>query len=196
VALSAAVLDPVESLGVAPESLDFTSLYDEYFPFVWRMASRMGVARSALDDVCQEVFVTVHRRLNEFEGRSSVRTWVFGILMNVVKVHRRTLARKSPAHRSIAPVLDPETVADQAQGPHEAVSEAEAVRIARELIEQLDDDKRIAFILAELEEMPVSEIADALAINVNTAYARLRAARQEFTAAAARHRARDRWRMR
>ena len=178
------------------ESLDFDRLYDETFAFVWRTARRMGVPESALDDVCQDVFVAVHRRLAEFEGRSSVRTWVFGILMNVVLVHRRTLARKSPAHRSFGGVLDPDSVADERQGPHEEVSDAEAVRIARWLLEQLDDEKRTVFILAELEEIPVPEIAEGLAVNVNTVHARLRAARRQFAAAAARHRARDRWRIR
>jgi len=181
---------------VVSESLDFDRLYDETFAFVWRTARRMGVPESALDDVCQDVFVAVHRRLAEFEGRSSVRTWVFGILMNVVLVHRRTLARKSPAHRSFGGVLDPDSVADERQGPHEEVSDAEAVRIARWLLEQLDDEKRTVFILAELEEIPVPEIAEGLAVNVNTVHARLRAARRQFAAAAARHRARDRWRIR
>jgi RNA polymerase sigma-70 factor (ECF subfamily) len=90
--------------------------------------------------------------------------------------------------------VDPDTLADRQQTPDEAVSGTEAVRIAHALLDQMDDDKRAAFILSELEEMPAAEVAEAVGANINTVYARLRAARQEFAAGAARHRARDGWR--
>jgi RNA polymerase sigma-70 factor (ECF subfamily) len=197
VTLSVAIPVPSDSpYARAPaEALDFGAVYDELFPFVWRVARRMGVAPSALDDVCQDVFVVVHRRLPEFEGRSSLRTWVFGILMNVVQVHRRTLARKSPAHRAPGKLVDAETLVDDQRGPEDELTANEAVRIAHALLDQLDDDKRTVFVLAELEEMPVTEIARAVRANVNTVHARLRAARRKFAAAAKRHRAKDLWRM-
>jgi len=196
VALSVAVVElpnppPPDVLA---EPVPFTDVYDEHFAFVWRTARRMGVEPSALDDVCQEVFLVVHRRLGEFEGRSSLRTWLFGILMRVVQVHRRSLSRKSPAHRSTGDLVDPDTLSDHRQTPDEAASGIEAVRIAHALLDQMDDDKRVAFVLSELEEMPAAEVAEAVGANINTVYARLRAARQEFAAGAARHRARDRWR--
>lgn len=178
----------------APKRLDFDSLYDETFAFVWRTARRMGVEPSALDDVCQEVFVIVHRRLGEFEGRSSVRTWVFGIVSNVVLVHRRSLSRRSPAHRPGAGVIDPDVLVDDGPGPHETASLSELAAVARALLAELDDDKRTVFILVELEQMPVTEVSEALGVNVNTVYARLRAAREAFSAAAKRRRARQSWR--
>ena len=78
---------------LADEASDFAAVYREYFPFVWRMARRLGVAPHALDDVCQDVFVVVHRRLGDFEGRSSLKSWIFGIVHNVALVHRRKLRR-------------------------------------------------------------------------------------------------------
>jgi len=179
-----------------PVAADFDAVYDEHFPFVWRTAGRMGVAEDALDDVCQEVFVVVHRRLAEFEGRSSLKTWIFGILHNVVLVHLRALSRKSPAHRSEAPLVDPETLVDAAAGPYEHLSNAEAGAIAQSILDQLDEDKRTVLILVELEEMSVTEVAEATGTNVNTAHARLRAARKQFTQAVNRHRAQDQWRTR
>lgn len=178
-----------------PGDINFESVYEEHFSFVWAMARRMGVAESALDDVCQEVFVIVHKRLSEFEGRSSLKTWVFGILHNVVLVHRRALSRKSPYHRTQAPLVDPETLADHGHSPHEQLSNAEEAKIAQDILNQLDEDKRTLLVLAELEEMSVPDIAEATATNVNTVYARLRAARKEFAAAVNRYRAKERWRM-
>src|SRR3974390_2928308 len=74
----------------------FAQLYDEYFAFAWRTARRLGTPESSLDDVVQEMFVVVHQQLAKFEGRSSVKTWMFGIIFNVVRAHRRTLRAKHP----------------------------------------------------------------------------------------------------
>jgi RNA polymerase sigma-70 factor, ECF subfamily len=180
----------------APEAMvssppSFEAVYEECFPFVWRSVKRMGVAESAVDDVCQEVFLVAYRRLPEFEGRSSIRTWVFGIVLNVVQVHRRTLHRKSPAHRATGELVDPDTLPADG-GPHHQATLQQAARVAHEILEQLDEDKRAVFILAELEELPATEIAEAVGANIHTVYARLRAARAEFARAARRYRARDR----
>lgn len=179
--------------GKAKQPLDFAEVYEEIFPFVWRTVRRLGVDASAHEDVCQEVFVVVHRRLPEFQGRSSLRTWVFGIVVNVVQAHRRSLRRKSPAHRATGELVDPELLAAPSNlGPHEAMTRAEAARVARELLESLDEDKRVVLVLAEIEEMPVTEIAQGIGVNINTVYARLRAARQAFSDAVRRYRARNR----
>jgi RNA polymerase sigma-70 factor (ECF subfamily) len=184
-----------ESVEIAPPSFDFDSVYEEHFSFVWRMARRIGVAEESLDDVCQEVFFVVHKRLDQFAGRSSLKTWVFGILHNVVLVHRRSLGRKSPTHRSATPAIDPETLADANASPYDRLSTAEAGHIARRLLDGLDEDKRTILVLVEIEEMSVAEVAKAMNVNVNTAPARLRAARKQFTQAVNRYRAQEHWRM-
>lgn len=174
----------------------FDEVYQEYFPFVWRTARRMGVNDSSLDDVCQDVFVAVHRRLPEFEGRSSLKTWMFGFVLNVVQVHHRTQRRKNVSYRATGEVVDPDTVEDsRSQSPDEQMSRTEAADIAHDLLSRLPDDKRAVFILSELEGMSAAEIAEAVSANVNTVYARLRAARQQFSQAVERHRAKDRWRL-
>jgi RNA polymerase sigma-70 factor, ECF subfamily len=173
----------------------FAEVYEEYFPFVWRSARRLGAPQAILDDVVQEIFVVVHRRLGDFEGRSSVKTWLFGIVLNVVRAHRRVLQARHPQALR-ADAVDPDAVPDPRGGPYEATLRAEAVRLLDELLDALDDDKRAVFVLAELEQMSAPEIAEALGIPLNTAYSRLRLAREQFAAAAARHRARDAWRLR
>src|SRR3954470_17967759 len=66
-----------------------SALYEEHFEFVWRSLRRLGVSAASLDDATQEVFVVVFRRLADFEGRSSVRTWLFGIAIHVAQHHMR-----------------------------------------------------------------------------------------------------------
>jgi RNA polymerase sigma-70 factor (ECF subfamily) len=184
------VSQPAHAAGA---TLTFQEVYSAHFPFVWRSVRRLGIPAGAVEDAVQEVFVVVHRKLSEFEGRSSVKTWLFGIVLRVVRDQRRTLRRKgTPLQQE-----DPETVGDErVPGPDERAAKAEAVRMLHALLDELDDEKREVFVLAELEQMSVPEIAEALSVNLNTVYSRLRVARQQFEEAVARHRARDRWRIR
>ncbi len=183
----------VTALPVPP----FEQIYEDYFDFVWRSARRLGIQGDAVDDVVQEVFIIVNRRLPEFEGRSSLKTWIFGVALRVVRDHRRALRRKSPHSLYPDAAIDPELVSEGPErGPHESAAKSEAVHVLRQILDELDDDKREVFVLAELEQMTVPEIVDALGLNLNTIYSRLRAARQQFDEAVARHRARDAWRFR
>ncbi|HTM44412.1 MAG TPA: RNA polymerase sigma factor [Polyangiaceae bacterium] len=164
-----------------PDKASFPGLYEEYFPLVWRTARRLGVPEASLDDVCQEVFLAIHRRLSQFRGRSSVRTWIFGFILNIVQVHHRSQRRKSVSHRAVGELLDPDTLTDNQQASaDERLRSAEAVRIARLALEAIDADKRAVFVMADLEGLSAAEIARALDLNVNTVYARLRSARRQF----------------
>ena len=174
-----------------PFPATFDDVYREHFPFVWRSAKRLGIHEGSIDDAVQEVFVVVHRRLGDFEGRSSLRTWLFGITLRVVRDHRRSARRRDPG-----PPVDPDTLRAAGGDPGETAEKAEAVRLLHALLDELDDERREVFVMAELEQIAMPEISEALGINVNTAYARLRIARQEFEQALSRHRARDMWRQR
>ncbi|MEZ4297343.1 MAG: sigma-70 family RNA polymerase sigma factor [Polyangiaceae bacterium] len=171
-------------------SLDFEEVYDEHAEMVWRALRRLGVPEASVDDAMQDVFVVVHRRLGEFEGRSSLRTWVFGIVLGVARNHRRSARRRAPegAH---AAEIDDDLPAPDSGGPERHASHAEAVRTLYALLDELDEDKRAVLVLADLEEMTAPEIAAALSLNLNTVYARIRAARLAFEQAVARHRARE-----
>ena len=171
----------------------FDDVYRDHFAFVWRSAKRLGVRESSLDDVVQEVFVIVHRRLTSFEGRSSLKTWLFGITLRVARDQRRSTARKSADGGG---EIDPDTLKASTPGPGESIEKAEAVRILHALLDEMDDERREIFVMAELEQMAMPDIAATLGLNVNTAYARLRAARQEFEEGVARSRAKDQWRLR
>jgi RNA polymerase sigma-70 factor, ECF subfamily len=174
----------------AAPGLVFADVYKDQFAFVWRSARALGVSQGALDDVAQEIFVVVHRRLHEFEGRSTLRTWLSGIVLNVVRHHRRSMARKSPHELSKDEPADPATLHATTRDPHEAAELAEGARLLQGILDELADDKREVIVLAELEELPVPEIAEALGLKLNTAYSRLRLARAEFDQILARHRAR------
>jgi RNA polymerase sigma-70 factor, ECF subfamily len=169
----------------------FDAVYDACFEFAWRTARRLGVDESSVEDVVQEVFFVVHRKLPEFEGRSALRTWVYSIVLHVVRHHRRSLRRKDGP---LAPLTEAH-LADlpdgRSAGLLAAAETRDDVRRLDQLLRALDDEKREVFVLAHLEEMTAPEIADILGENVNTVYSRLRAAKEQFEAALDRQRARD-----
>jgi RNA polymerase sigma-70 factor (ECF subfamily) len=176
----------------------FDEIYDQHVAFVWRSVRRLGVDASAVDDVVQDVFLVVHRKLAEFEGTAALRTWLFGIVLKVVRQRRRAVRRK-PANfgEASSDAFDPaEVPAPADRGPYEQVAEREAMGVLYALLDQLDDDQREVFVLVELERMSVPEIAQALELNLSTVYSRLRLARRDFERAVARHRAQNEWRWR
>ncbi len=167
---------------------DFVALYRTHFSFVWRSLRRLGVDEHSLDDAAQEVFLTAHRRLPEFEGRSTVKTWLFGILLNAARHHRRAKARR-PVHE---PLGDAEPDAG-GPGPHESAVRAQARAVLHAFLDGLDDDLRAVFVMSELEQMTAPEVSAATGVNVNTVSSRIRAVRAQFEQMVARRRARDPW---
>jgi RNA polymerase sigma-70 factor (ECF subfamily) len=190
----------LESSSRAPEPAaetpprTFDGVYQEYAPFVWRAACRLGVAPSAAEDVVQDTFLVVHRRLGEFEERSSIRAWLFAILVRVVRDHRRA-ARRRGFGRSVE--VDPDGVADPSTpSPLDATERNEAVRELYAILNAMADARREVFVLVELEGLTVPEVSQALGANVNTVYFRLRSARAEFEKALSRRRAKNARRLR
>jgi RNA polymerase sigma-70 factor (ECF subfamily) len=160
-----------------PMPLDVAAVYEQHAAFVWRALRVLGVPADALDDAVQEVFLVVHRRLDEFEGRSAMRTWLYAIARRVAGNARRSAGRRGVAEpiAVAAELPDP-----RAGSPLELAEKAEAARLLFDLMQRLSEEQREVFLLVEVEEMSVPEAAEALGVNLNTCYSRLRAARARF----------------
>jgi RNA polymerase sigma-70 factor (ECF subfamily) len=173
---------PVDS-GVVPAIPSFPSVYRNYFDFVWSCTRRLGVSVEAIDDVVQEIFVVIHARLQTLEHPEALRSWIYGIVRRTVSTHHRSRrVRETAATLSAgSEALEPRPLT-----PLEGAEQTEKVKLLSSLLDELDEAKREVFILAELQEMTVPEIAQAIGIPVNTVYSRLRAARQAFEDALAR----------
>jgi RNA polymerase sigma-70 factor (ECF subfamily) len=153
-------------------------IFDEYAPFLWRTLRHLGIAESDVEDVCQEVFITVHRKLDGFEGRSSLRTWLYGICLRVAWDHRR----RAHVRREIAVAEPPQRVVEPDQETE--LLHADTKRLLAALLDRLDEDKRAVFVLYELEELPMKEVAEVVGCPLQTAYSRLHAARSIVLGAA------------
>lgn len=182
-------LDPSARQGSEPPFVlpSFDRVYEEHFQAVWRMLRRLGLPDHQLEDAAQDVFVVVHRQLSGFERRSSLRTWLFGITVRVASDWRRK-GRRRPTEPLSTELPTTE------QGPLDEVARSEAVDVLYQLLDRLSADQREVFVLAELEELGTTEIAELLQQSVHTVKSRLQQARRTFESALARHHARDRWR--
>lgn len=157
---------------------EFISVYHAHFDLVWRILRRLGVPFDQLEDAAQDVFLVLHRRLPGLDPNISLRSWLFGTARRVASDFRRGLRRHARRVQAFAVVHD--------HPPRERASErVEAVDFVQRFLERLDPDKRMVFVLADLEGFTAPEIAEALDVKLNTVYSRLRAARAEFERAIA-----------
>lgn len=152
----------------------FAALYRAEVGFVFRVTRQLGVPDGEADDVVHEVFLIVHRRLDDFDrDRSTMRSWLYGITRRVVMHHNRARSRRG---RWTALGLEPAPLPE----PGDLVDRARVADLIDAFLLQLDPDKRTVFALMELEGMTAQEIAAAEGTSPNTVYSRLRAARKLF----------------
>lgn len=156
-------------------NFDFSAFYDEHVDGVWRVLEHRGVATAVLEDAVQDVFVIAHRRLGEFRGESSLKTWVTGIALRVAKDHRQSRDRRGEHDP-----LEDEPQLEARERPDEQAMANQALRQVRALVEQLDQPQREVFLLVEFEGFTVPEVAELTGANANTLSTRLRAARARF----------------
>lgn len=175
--LGTSAVEPVVSLAEPPPP--FEQIYDDNSVFIWRSLRGLGVPEPQVDDAVQEVFMVVHRRLADYEPRAHIRSWLFGIALRVAKDHKRSARRKPTVPLADEPVI----VAHDS--PFEQVARNQALLFVERFLDTLSDEQRALFVLTELEQMRVPEVAELLGENLNTTYSRQRSLRKQFAEALA-----------
>jgi RNA polymerase sigma factor (sigma-70 family) len=156
-------------------SLTFESMYRSEFKPVWRVLARLGVAPSAVEDMVHDVFLTAHRKWHDYDATRPARAWLFGIAYRLAADHR---ALKRHHHE----ISDDGAAAAVAAPVTSSTDHRDAVKVLEVALARMSDDARAVFVMHELEERPVPEIAELVGVPVPTAYTRLRSARQTFAA--------------
>ncbi|MBN2191501.1 MAG: sigma-70 family RNA polymerase sigma factor [Polyangiaceae bacterium] len=173
------LVEPAEPAPCAVAPLDTEAVFLKSADFVWRTLHRMGIPPSDVEDVLQEVYVVVHRRLDSFDHDCRLTTWLFGICLKVANRHRRRAYFRHERWGDEAPVLidedDPERIAARRQ----------ARRLLSQALDALGPEKRAVFVMFELEGQSCAEIAEVMGVPVGTVYSRLHTARRRVAAAGA-----------
>lgn len=162
------------------DATDFAALFREHAPFAWRCLRRLGVAEADADDVCQEVFLIVHKKLAELDPTRSPRAWIYGICVRKAADHRRLAHKQRERPEAEAP--DAEA---QGSGPDSSLDRRRALARLDRALDALDEPKRAAFVLYEIEGLSLQEVATACDCPLQTVYSRLAAARQRLEQALA-----------
>jgi RNA polymerase sigma-70 factor (ECF subfamily) len=167
--------------------LSASDVYEQHADFVWRTLQHLGVRSADLEDLGQEVFVTVHRKLGGFDGRSKLTTWLFGICLNLVRRHRRrAYLRLEFLHAEPPERVDPST-------PEARYEEEESRLRLAQVLAKLSPERRATFVLFEIEGVSCEEIAELTAVPIGTVYSRLHLARKQVASTAARLRRSRPW---
>lgn len=172
-------LDPggAVAVQVLPEAFDFRRMYDAEVGFVYNRLRRLGIAVRDLEDKVHDVFLVAHRRLASHDRSLPVRPWLAAISVRVALDHHRLACnRREVLHDGVE-------VVDQAPGPDSALQRKEAQGLILLALDALSPDQRAVFVLKEIEEFSMPEIASMLEAPLNTLYSRLRLARSRFCAA-------------
>jgi RNA polymerase sigma-70 factor (ECF subfamily) len=160
---------------VSNEATRFRALVDEHFEFVWRSVRRLGVPAADADDAAQEVFVVAAKKLGSIEADRE-RAFLFGTAARVASTRRRTRRRhpEDPAETLDARPLEGD------MSPEDRLERSQARALLQRILDGMSEDQRAVFVLAELEETSVREIAELLELPLGTVSSRLRAARETF----------------
>ena len=162
---------------------NFVVTFRTHAPYVWRLLRRLGVDAADADDLCQEVFVILYRRWSDIDRNRPLRPWIYGVAVRVLADHRRVRRHRDARIDSNPALALPAT-------QHEALEQRQTRDLLQEAITRLEATKQAVFVLHELEEMAMPEIAETLSCPLQTAYSRLHAARKEVKAFFTRHAAR------
>jgi RNA polymerase sigma-70 factor (ECF subfamily) len=160
-----------------PVPVDFRAIFEETFDYVWHSLRRLGVRERDLEDVAHDLFLVVHRNLDDYDPARPIRPWLFAFAVRVAADYRR-LAR----HR-IELQDDTSSLVDGGPTPHERADAREQLDLVARALDALDFDRRAIFVLHQIDGVPVNQAAAVLGIPVNTAHSRLRLARADFARA-------------
>ena len=162
----------------------FERIFDAEYDYVYHSLRRLGVHSRDLEDLAHDVFIAVYANLRRYDEARPIKPWLFAFAFRVASDYRR-LARHNTALG-----IETETVATQDRSAEEAAMDHEAAQSVDRVLQEIPLDQRAVFVMYEIDETPMKDIAETLEIPVNTAYSRLRLARTAFAEAIAREKER------
>jgi RNA polymerase sigma-70 factor (ECF subfamily) len=161
----------------APVRPEIAVIFDEHFDHVWNALRRLGVREADLEDLVHEVFLRVYARLADYDATRPIRPWLCGFAYRVAADHRRLARHRVEVLGTAVEAVDPVLPAD------ERIYVDEQRALLETALSALDFDHRAVLVLHDVDEIPVPAIAQELGIPLNTAYSRLRTAREDLAAA-------------
>ncbi len=182
----------------------FAQIVDAYSPGLMRMALMFVRDRAVAEEVVQETWIGVLRGIDRFEGRSSLKTWIYRILMNTAKTRGQREARSIPFSAAAGrdePAVDPDRFfgSDQQPAgawrlgptewalPEDELLQGETVQVILDAIEELPESQKAVITLRDIEGFPPEEVSAQLEISDGNQRVLLHRARSKVRAAIERY---------
>jgi RNA polymerase sigma-70 factor (ECF subfamily) len=156
------------------DSRRFRQIAAANLDFIWRCLRRMGIPNGDVDDAVQQVFLVVASKLDSI-AQGSERAFLFATASRIAANSRRSVHRRDEAHHQM---MQADAGHDPSQ--EELTDQLRARALMDDVLAEMPDDLRQVFVLFELEELSVAEVAELLAIPIGTVGSRLRRAREDF----------------
>ncbi|MGE5280404.1 MAG: RNA polymerase sigma factor [Deltaproteobacteria bacterium] len=154
----------------------FEEIYKRTSSFVYNVAWRVTGNKEDAEEVAQNVFVTVYRKLSGFRHEASLKTWLYRITVNLALNHAKKMSRTRERTLSYDDALA-HSAAQLARAEAVEAPPADPGRI-EELLKALNPDQRACIVLRGIEGLSYKEIAEALHVNINTVRTRIKRARE------------------
>jgi RNA polymerase sigma-70 factor (ECF subfamily) len=151
----------------------------------------MGIRRPDLEDVFQDVFVIVHKRLHTYSPDAKLTAWLYGICLRSVARHRRRAFRRRERVEGVdTNLVEPgvDRWHAQTEAPDERLRREERQATLNALLDTLDPDHRMVVVMFEIEDQSCAQIAELIGVPVGTVHSRLHTARRKLAQAAERRR--------
>lgn len=158
-------------------AVSFEDIYELNFDYVLASLRRLGVHERDLEDVAHDLFVTLYRKLDQYDPSRPIKPWLFGFAVRVASDYRELARNKREVFDSNVPDVDP------AASPEEDAAVRHAQALVVKALHAIKPGRREVFILHEIDEVPVAQVAEVLGVPLFTVYDRLKTARAEFESA-------------
>jgi len=157
----------------------FESIYNAYSGFVYNVAFRVVNNSDEAQEVTQEVFLTVYRKLKGFKFKSALKTWVYRIAVNMAIDYARKRSREQD---QTVQYKNSKKLNNSIDPVGEEIEREQQEKTISTLLESLTPDQRVCIVLRSIEDLSYQEIAESLNININTVRSRLKRAREKLIA--------------
>jgi RNA polymerase sigma-70 factor (ECF subfamily) len=159
------------------QPLSFDELYKEFAGFVYNVALRIAANATDAEELTQEVFITVLKKVHTFSGLSSIKTWLYRVTVNTTLNY---LKKKSRGRKKEVELDDTiaQSVAGYRDTPDDEINKSFASQRVNKLLDSLPQEQKVCIVLRELEGLSYEEISEVTGVNINTVRTRIKRARE------------------
>lgn len=168
-------LAPVVRRAKAGDLAAFEQLMRQHERLVWRVAIRVLGNEADAEDVAQEVFLRLHRSLQQFDESQAFAPWLYRMTVNLCLDHRRRLSR-----HSLEPLDGHEELGSGSAGPEETLSREERKQALQAGLATLPAKERAALVLRDIEGLSTEQVAEALGSSATTVRSQISTARTKL----------------